>query len=91
MCYIYALFPLAIPFFRCFSSTLPFSSGDLFKGLEGAPLDPEGFLLRLLLTLLFLLSRLDEIDFLLLFSLDDFVEDEVVESVGDCAEFRSET
>lgn len=93
---LFLLFPFATPFLRwfsaCFSAEVA-SDGFLFNGLEGAPLVPVlggGFfrlaLLLLLLTTLFLLSVL-EMDF---FLLEDLVEEEVVESVGEAALFRRE-
>ena len=83
--------PLVIPFFRCFD---PFStplfllfSLFLFSGFEGAPLAPGGcFLFLLLLLVSFNLLSFFESVFLLL-TFEDFVDEEVFESVDEALSF----
>ena len=83
--------PFVIPFFRCFDSFatplfLLFSL-FLFSGFEGAPLAPAGgFLFLLLLLVLFNLLSFFESVFLLL-TFEDFVDEEVFESVEEALSF----
>ena len=80
--------PLVTPFLRLFD--IPFSIplflllSFLLRGFEGAPLLPDGFLFLLSVPALldFTLDFLEKVLFLLL-TFEDFVDEEVFESVGE--------
>ena len=79
--------PFVIPFFRCFDPLFLLFSLFLFSGFEGAPLAPAGgFLFLLLLLVSFNLLSFFESVFLLL-TFEDFVDEEVFESVDEALSF----